>query len=1087
MFAALAQLVEQLPRKEQVSSSILLGGSVKTQFSLTPYEPSQAMQLGADTLKTSLNPKGNTVKRSWNLLLAISAIGLVLVGQVSGAVASNSPSSVHVSVGYGHACAIKNAGTVTCWGQNNFGQSTVPLDLEPSAQISLSGWHSCALSASGNARCWGWNQFGQASVPNELGPVNQLVAGDAHTCAVTQSAQVRCWGNDWYGQIDVPSDLGAVKQVSLGYRHTCALTSSGQVRCWGWNVYGQTDIPADLGLVSQISAGNNTTCAVQVSGVLRCWGDNEQHQLELPAGLDSVLQVSVGAYHVCAITKVKDLRCWGLNSSGQSSVPTNLGSVSEISANYFSTCAVAYSSEIRCWGDNSSGQTETPFPIQMPGTNHYYLFVKGSFTLNQARQLAESQSYLGLKGHLATISSEQENSWLKSVSPHMISWVGAIDAGPDQVNRRNWVWQAGQEINAKFTVCSADFWANSCTNYAGTFNDWNTSTGQPDGRGQDLGMVFAPGYYAGGSWFDAPPSEQDGYLVEFEERSFSTAQLASQNWAQVASNADGTKLAAIAAGGSIWLSSNSGQSWTESISSGVRNWSSIQLNGDGSKVVASVMQGSIWTSDDFGATWTERANAGTRKWYRLASSADGVKLAAVVYDGAIWTSNDSGVNWVERSSSGSRYWSAIASNSDGSKLVADVNPGGVWTSSDSGVTWIERTNAGSRDWGAVASNADGTKLIASWNNGNISTSNDSGNTWTVRTVPSSYGWWRSLASSADGTRLYAVEWCGGVWESKDAGATWAKNEQFGTKAWYSINVSADGSRIIAGTFADGCGGPNIEGKLTIGVSLNKFSLNETPSIQGIKSVGSRLQAKVGSYPTGTSLTYQWRRDGLEISGSNSSKYLITGADVDHSITVEVVASKPGYETLTSTSSPFDISKSRFATFSKPVVIGSRKFGSTLWSNVAARGSGVNFTYQWLRDGSPIAGAAGRSYDLDVADLNTDISFRVCGSKTYYETACVTSDSKGLVSLGQIAKRPLARIWFNSTKIGSVVEGKPGNWQSDVNVSYSWLRDGVPIQGETSLTHTVTQADRGHTLAFQVTGSKVGYLDFVSTSPPKKIS
>ncbi|MCA9326253.1 hypothetical protein KC976_01460, partial [Candidatus Saccharibacteria bacterium] len=109
------------------------------------------------------------------------------------------------------------------------------------------------------------------------------------------------------------------------------------------------------------------------------------------------------------------------------------------------------------------------------------------------------------------------------------------------------------------------------------------------------------------------------------------------------------------------------------------SWQSITSSADGTKLAAVVDGGSIYTSADSGATWTERTSAGSRNWASIASSTDGTKLAAVVDGGYIYTSADSGATWTERTSAGSRNWYSITSSTDGTKLAAGVNGGKIYT------------------------------------------------------------------------------------------------------------------------------------------------------------------------------------------------------------------------------------------------------------------------------------------------------------------------------------------------------------------------------------------------------------------------
>jgi len=69
------------------------------------------------------------------------------------------------SSGY-HTCAIRKTETheMVCFGRGSEGQKVVP--LEGGWKYVSAGWkHTCALQADSSLYCWGDNRFGQATIP----------------------------------------------------------------------------------------------------------------------------------------------------------------------------------------------------------------------------------------------------------------------------------------------------------------------------------------------------------------------------------------------------------------------------------------------------------------------------------------------------------------------------------------------------------------------------------------------------------------------------------------------------------------------------------------------------------------------------------------------------------------------------------------------------------------------------------------------------------------------------------------------------------------------------------------------------------
>jgi alpha-tubulin suppressor-like RCC1 family protein len=340
-------------------------------------------------------------------------------------------------------CVVTGEATVECWGQNFAGQlgnyfvddnSAAPVKIQGLTgrfvAVSTGDENVCALREDGSVWCWGAAADGQlgdglASLeidagPNLLGPESRLpvkveglssaaalLSGGDAPCVLTSTGSVECWGytcewaasprpvtNDFSGATYSSLSLGGSDADSSAF--ACVVAKQGTddtVLCWGSNLDGQlgngTDqsstIPARIGSgaldssAASVSAGESFGCGIS-SGSVLCWGDNHVGQLgggttiasKTPVkveGLSSpVAQVSAGATVACAVTTDGAALCWGDNSVGQlgtgstgapslKAVPTMLTSgVRAVSAGYDFVCALLTTGTVDCWGDNATGQ-----------------------------------------------------------------------------------------------------------------------------------------------------------------------------------------------------------------------------------------------------------------------------------------------------------------------------------------------------------------------------------------------------------------------------------------------------------------------------------------------------------------------------------------------------------------------------------------------------------------------------------------------------------------------------------------------------------------------------------------------------------
>jgi surface antigen len=176
------------------------------------------------------------------------------------------------------------------------------------------------------------------------------------------------------------------------------------------------------------------------------------------------------------------------------------------------------------------------------------------------------------------------------------------------------------------------------------------------------------------------------------------------------------------------------------------------------------------------------------------------------------------------------------------------------------------------------------------------------------------------------------------------------------------------------------------------IALQPLTRTQVPVVQGEAVIGGRLTAIRGTWsPTGLSYRYEWLRAGTPIPGATSKDYAVTAADAGSTIAVRVTAVKAGYQPTSLTSAARAVPLKPLTRTVTPRVDGQARIGQTL---TAVRGtwspSGLHYTYQWFRGGTPIAGATTKTYTLSAADRGQRISVRVTAAKTGYVSTSLTS-------------------------------------------------------------------------------------------------
>lgn len=257
----------------------------------------------------------------------------------------------------------------------------------------------------------------------------------------------------------------------------------------------------------------------------------------------------------------------------------------------------------------------------------------------------------------------------------------------------------------------------------------------------------------------------------------------------------------------------------------------------------------------------------------------------------------------------------------------------------------------------------------------------------------------------------------------------------------------------------------------------------TPTVSGTAEVGETLTAATGSWTDGTSFSYQWLRDGSEISGATNQAYEATVFDVGSDLAVRVSGSKDGFATTTLISSSTVAVPALTLTSSTPTVNGNAEVGENLTAVVTGWTAGVSFVYQWQRDGIAIPGATETTYLVAIDDVGGQISVSVTGSLVGHTTeTLVSAATTGVPELTLSSATPSIQ---GEAEVDQTLTAAPGLWTQGASLSYQWKRGGNPISGATTASYLVAVDDIGVQITVSVRGRKAGHttLDVRSNPTP----
>ena len=130
---------------------------------------------------------------------------------------------VAVSSGDIHVLALKTNGSIVAWGDNTYGQCRIPYPNENFIAVAAGDCNSLGLKIDGSIIAWGENNFGQSTVPEPNEGFVSMAAGRYHCLGLKEDNTVVGWGTDQLGLTVVPEPNQDFVAVTAGYLHSMAL------------------------------------------------------------------------------------------------------------------------------------------------------------------------------------------------------------------------------------------------------------------------------------------------------------------------------------------------------------------------------------------------------------------------------------------------------------------------------------------------------------------------------------------------------------------------------------------------------------------------------------------------------------------------------------------------------------------------------------------------------------------------------------------------------------------------------------------------------------------------------------------------
>lgn len=308
----------------------------------------------------------------------------------------------------------------------------------------------------------------------------------------------------------------------------------------------------------------------------------------------------------------------------------------------------------------------------------------------------------------------------------------------------------------------------------------------------------------------------------------------------------------------------------------------------------------------------------------------------------------------------------------------------------------------------------------------------------------------SVVASGGGTLSYQWRKNGTTISGATAATLTLSNVQTTDAASYSVVVSNSVGSVTS-----------TAATLTVNQVIAPVSISSHP-VALTRTVGESAQFAVTASGGGT-LSYQWRKNGVAISGATSASLNLTNVQTIDAASYSVVVTN-SVGSVTSNAAALTVNVPLITIGTQPVARTVNE-GAAVEFSVTASGTGT-LTYQWYRNNVAISGATSARYGILAAQLSDAGSYRVQvsngGVSAPVSSNSVTLTVNQVIAPVSISSQPVAltRVVGQSAQFSVTASGGG-------TLSYQWRKNGVAISGATSATLSIASVQTTDAASYSV--------------------